>query len=144
MDFVLWQAGLRSLKGSHCVSYPCHCRTIWRTFEERLCNLYGQGERCQKTLFGWSSMCQPRKWFASRRSIRPTLIKSIKTSTLWHSSVRNPFAIDRSPVNQRFVAFSTSLLCSFNISISTQKKHISTQKVAATSTRDKKVSSLNN
>lgn len=72
-----------------------------------------QGKLTSKYAFGWSPSSffqMPGSCFSSQ-GINLTLIKSIKTSTLWHFYVRNPFAIDRSPINQRTFSFSLFPRC---------------------------------
>lgn len=125
---VLTGARERSLKGSQLYRYlALHItlmlaplKSIQGERKRRMC-------RSQNMLFGWSndgtSPCA--KWLDSHWKHKQ---ESIKTSTLWHFYVRNPFAIDRSPINQQrcklFFSLSVSPFVLFlNLLQHTKKKH---------------------
>lgn len=144
---VLTGARERSLKGSplyrylalHITLMLAPLKSIQGERKRRMC-------RSQNMLFGWSndgtSPCA--KWLDSHWKHKQ---ESIKTSTLWHFYVRNPFAIDRSPINQQrcklfFLSVSPFVLF-LNLLQHTKKKtrHIKTSKTA---TKKKELQSLSN
>lgn len=97
MDFAFWQAPKWGrLRGSTASRGPCHASVqISRPSTRPACvdvNFYCLGGRVLPL--------NPTNG-QFYESINPALIKSINPSTLWHFYARNPFAIDRSPINQR-------------------------------------------
>lgn len=111
MDFVFWQAGRWRGRTASLDSRVLIITRIYlprvSTHIKRLCSWFKAtlGSRQSRGFWVVDVLLKPHKWLISRASINMAHIKSIKTSTLWHFSVRNPFAIDRSPINQQTRSF---------------------------------------
>lgn len=131
MDFVFWQAGRWRGRTASLDSRVLIITRIYlprvSTHIKRLCSWFKAtlGSRQSRGFWVVDVLLKPHKWLISRASINMAHIKSIKTSTLWHFSVRNPFAIDRSPINQQTRSFFSPFLsvrrCS-SICFNTRKK----------------------